>query len=146
MVNFLCQLDCAMIPKYLLKYQSGCLFEDILEIWLTFKLVGLPWWDSGWESPYQCRGHRFDPSSWRDSTCLGASSSLCATSTEAHGFRAHKPYSLCSTTREATAVRSSCTTMKSSPHSLHRKKANAQQWRPSTTKNKRKNTWYHSLV
>ena len=48
--------------------------------------------------------------------------SLCATSTEAHGFRAHKPYSLCSTTREATAVRSSCTAVKSSPtHCSERK-------------------------
>ena len=22
---------------------------------------GLPWWCSGWESAYQCRGHRFEP-------------------------------------------------------------------------------------
>ena len=24
---------------------------------------GLPWWSSGWESAYQCRGHGFDPRS-----------------------------------------------------------------------------------
>ena len=24
--------------------------------------LGLPWWSSGWESPWQCRGHGFD--SW----------------------------------------------------------------------------------
>ena len=53
--------------------------------------------------------------------------SLWATSTEAHGFRAHKPYSLCSATREATAMRSPCTTMKSSPHTLQLKKAHEQQ-------------------
>ena len=38
--------------------------------------------------------------------------------------------------REATAIRSLCTAMKSSPCSPWLKKAHMQQWRPSTAKNK----------
>ena len=29
------------------------------------KLIGLPWWRSGWESACQCRGHGFEPWSGR---------------------------------------------------------------------------------
>ena len=44
------------------------------------------------------------------------------------------PQGLCSTTGEATAVRSPCTTMKSSPCPPQVEKAHAQQQRPSTAK------------
>ena len=36
-----------------------------------FSTSGLPLWSSGWESPCQCMGHRFDPWSRRDPTSLG---------------------------------------------------------------------------
>lgn len=32
---------------------------------------GLPWWSTGWESAFQCRGHRFDPGRGICSKCLG---------------------------------------------------------------------------
>ena len=71
-----------------------------------------------------------------DSTCRGATKpsspqllSLCAAATEAHVQRACAPQ-----TREVTALRSSCTAMKSSPHLLQLEKAHAQQWRPSMVK------------
>ena len=32
-----------------------------LESILNNVQIGLPWWISGKESAYQCRGHRFDP-------------------------------------------------------------------------------------
>ena len=40
---------------------------------LKQKILGLPWSSRGWESAFQCRGHRFDPwsGSW-DPTCHGA--------------------------------------------------------------------------
>ena len=28
-------------------------------------IPGLPWWRSGWESACQCRGHGFEPWSWK---------------------------------------------------------------------------------
>ena len=59
----------------------------------------------------------------------------------------------CSATREATAVRSLCTSTKSSPHSLQLEKAHWQQQRVSITKNKinkqinllKIKKWYPSL-
>ena len=42
-----------------------------LKLWhLKTKMQGLPWWSSGWESVFQCRGHGFNPWSgnW-DPTC-----------------------------------------------------------------------------
>ena len=59
----------------------------------------------------------------------------------------------CSATREATAVRNLCTSMKNSPHSLQLEKAHWQQQRVSITKNKinkqinllKINKWYPSL-
>ena len=47
-------------------------------------------------------------------------------------------YSLCSVTREATAMRSPCTPMKSSPCPPQLEKMCVQQQRPSTAKNKTK--------
>ena len=51
-----------------------------------------------------------------DSACCGATKPLC------HNYWACSLWSLCSATREATAIRSLCT-MKSSPHSLQLEKA-----------------------
>ena len=50
--------------------------------------------------------------------------------------KAYVPYSLCSATRKATAMRSLHTTTKSSPHPPQLEKARIQQGRPSTAKNK----------
>ena len=54
-----------------------------------------------------------------------------ATTTEAHVPRAHSPQQ-----REATAMRSPCTTTKSSPRSPQPEKARTQQQRPNAAKNK----------
>ena len=56
--------------------------------------------------------------------------SPCATTTEAHAPRARAPQ------REATAMRSPHTAMKSSPHSPQLEKARAQQRRPNAAKHK----------
>ena len=63
---------------------------------------------------------------------------LCATATEAH-----TPQSPCSSTREATAVRSQSTQLESIPSLPHQKKDCAQQGRPSmaTIKNKKRIPW-----
>ena len=39
--------------------------EDFLDHPIKSRLVGLPWWRSGWESACQYRGHGFDPWSGR---------------------------------------------------------------------------------
>ena len=68
----------------------------------------------------QCRRHAFNPWSGKISTCT--------TTTEALAFQ-----SLCSATREATAIRSPSTAMKSSPCSQQLEKACSQQRRTSAT-------------
>ena len=45
------------------------------------RIVGLPWWHSGWESACQCRGHRFEPWS-RKIPHATEQLSPCATTTE----------------------------------------------------------------
>ena len=70
-----------------------------------------------------------------DPTCRRATKPVrhnywaCATTTEAHTPRAHAPQ------REATAMRSPRTAMKSSPRSLQLEKTHVQQRRPNTAKN-----------
>ena len=64
-------------------------------------------------------------------TCEPQLLSPCATTTEACTPRAHALQQ-----REATAMRSPHTAMKSSPHSPQLEKARAQQRRPNTAKNK----------
>ena len=57
----------------------------------------------------------------------------------AHALQLPKPMCLepvCSTAREATAMRSQCTAMKSGPCCLQPEKACMQQWRPSAVKYK----------
>ena len=84
-----------------------------------------------------------------DPTCRGATKPVrhnywaCALEPTSHNYWACKPqllsprtYSPCSTTREATTMRSPCTATKSSPRSPQLEKAHAQQWRPNTAKNK----------
>ena len=91
----------------------------------------LPWWLSGKESTCHCRRRGFDPwsrkiphgveqQSLRTTTAEPVLESLGAATTEAR-----VPYSLCSTAREITAVRSPHTTTKEKP---------AQQWRLCTAK------------
>ena len=49
--------------------------------YLKYLCLGLPWWCSGWESAYQCRGHGFEP--WFGKTPHAAEQlSLCVTTTE----------------------------------------------------------------
>ena len=69
--------------------------------------------------------------------------SPCTTNTEVCAPRA-----LCSTTREAIAMRNSHTTMKSSPCSPQLEKAHVQQWRPKAAKKKkeRKQTYGHQGI
>ena len=81
----------------------------------------------------------------KDCTCLGATKprgpSYWADALDprsrnyqAHGLQLLKLSLLEPSTREATAMRSLCTTTKSSPCSLPLEKAHVQQWRPSTAK------------
>ena len=72
-----------------------------------------------------------------DSTCLGA------TKPTWHNFWSPCALqSLCSTTRDATAMGSSCTTARSRPCSPPLKKTPTKQWRPSAVKNKIKFIYY----
>ena len=84
-----------------------------------------------------------------DPTCHGATKPLChnywacALEPASHNYWAHVPNywnpcaeSPCSTTREATAMRSPRTAMKSSPRSPQLEKARAQQRRPNAARNK----------
>ena len=89
---------------------------------------GISWWFSGWESACQCRGHGFDPWLGKIPYAMGQLSLSATTTMPMH-------LEPCSTTREASAMKSLCTAMKSSPHSLPREKAQAEQRRPSTAKN-----------
>ena len=89
---------------------------------------GISWWFSGWESACQCRGHGFDPWLGKIPYAMGQLSLSATTTMPMH-------LEPCSTTREASAMNSLCTAMKSSPHSLPREKAQAEQRRPSTAKN-----------
>ena len=40
MVNFMCQLGWATVPRYLVKYQSRCCCEGVFKMGLTFNSVG----------------------------------------------------------------------------------------------------------
>ena len=53
---------------------------------------GHPWWSSGRESTFQCRGRGFDPQSGnQDPTCHGATKPVRATTTEPVHTRASAP-------------------------------------------------------
>ena len=105
--------------------------------------VELLWWSSGKKSPCQNRGHEFNPWSRKIPHAAGQLS-LCATTSKLERPRAHelpllKPVlqSLCSATRETTAVRSPRTpTRVQPPLLLQLEKVHVQQPRPSTTINK----------
>ena len=110
----------------------------------------LPWWLRGKESTCQCKRCRFDPWSGMPCsiTCHGAPKPMChrysacalecrshhdwvhiATTTEPTNYntKTHMPQIPCSITREATTIRSLCTTTREKP---------MQQWKPSIVKNK----------
>ena len=58
----------------------------LIIIWITRKLSKntceeFPWWSSGYESAFQCRGHRFGPWSWKISNAVEQQSPR-ATATE----------------------------------------------------------------
>ena len=77
-----------------------------------------------------------------DPSCRGATKPVrhnywaCALEPASHNCWSPCAWSPCSTTREATAMRSPRTATKSSPRSLQLEKAHMQQWRPNTAKNK----------
>ena len=79
---------------------------------------------------------------WEDPTCCGATKPMChnywacALEPASHNYWSPHAQSLCSATREATAMRSLRTTTKSSPRSPQLAKARAQQRRPNAAKNK----------
>ena len=45
--------------------KTGAAIHVSQKIDFKIKTVGLPWWCSGWESACQCRGHGFEPWSWK---------------------------------------------------------------------------------
>ena len=113
---------------------------------------GLPWWLSGYESAWQCRGHGFDPWSGKIphaveqlSLCTTTTEperhnywSPCTTTTEAHAPQLLKPAyprAFALQKREATTMRSLRTSTKCNPCSSQLEKACTQQWRPNTAKN-----------
>ena len=65
--------------------------------------MGLPWWSSGKESAWQCRGQGFNPWSGKIPHTSGQLS-LCVTTTEPTHLRVHVLQ------QEATAMRIPCTT------------------------------------
>ena len=74
-----------------------------------------------------------------DPTCRGATKPMrhnywaCALEPASHSYWSPRAESLCSTTREATTMRSPCAATKSSPCSLQLEK-----WRPNVAKSKKK--------
>ena len=93
---------------------------------------GTSWWRSGLESACRCRGHGFEPWSGKIPHATEQLSPR-ATTTEPACLES------CSATREASAMRSPRTAMKSMPCSAQLEKARAQQRRPNTGKNKQTN-------
>ena len=107
-----------------------CIQKIIIEKWREKKTFsgkkterGLPWRLSGKESACQCRRHGFDPwlgksrMLWSSSAGAPQLSSLCPGAWEQQPEpTCHSCWSLCSTTREATATRSPCIAIGSSSH------------------------------
>ena len=58
--------------------ESETRFSDPTTVTIKLLEGGLPWWSSGQESTFQCRGHRFDPwlGNW-DPTCPWATKPEC---------------------------------------------------------------------
>ena len=79
---------------------------------------------------------------WEEAACRGATKPMhhnywaCALGPASHNYWSPRTWSPCSATREATAMRSPRTSMKSSPCSPQLEKARTQQWRPNAVKNK----------
>ena len=92
----------------------------------------LPWWYSGQESVCRHRGHELNPWSGKIPHAAGQLS-LCTTN-----YSSLCAYSLCSTTRETTAVRSLHMATKTSPHLPQLETAHTQQRRPSTAMTKKR--------
>ena len=102
--------------------------------YLKVMSLGLPRWHSGLESTCRCRGHGFNP--WSGKIPHAAEQlNPCATTTEpvCHNYWSPRAEGPCST-REATAVRSLHTPMRSNPRSPQLEKAHAQQRRPTHSK------------
>ena len=90
------------------------LFKECVKYFFFFQNTsqGLPWWYAGSESTCQFRGPRFD--SWsgripRAAKPAGCNYGACALESVRHNYRSSCTQSLCSATREATAMRSLCT-------------------------------------
>ena len=79
----------------------------------------------------QCKGHQFNPQSGRIPHAMEQLSPC-------HNYWSSCTYSLCSATREATAMGSQCARMKSRPFLLQLEKASSQKRRPRAAKRKKK--------
>ena len=93
---------------------------------------GLPWWSSGGQSAFRCRGHRFNPWRGRSRRLRGnyahyRNSWTCTGEPVSHDYWSPCTLSPCSATREATAMGSLSTATKSSPDSPQLEKACVQQ-------------------
>ena len=133
-------VECPGVPPH-------TLILDLKNVSYKSQGSALPWWHSGWESAYQCRGRWFDP--WSGKIPHAEEQlSPCATTTGpvSHNYWSPCAWSPCSATREATAMRSPRTATKSSPSSLQLKKARAQQQRPNAAKSKYINKFILKIV
>ena len=87
------------------------------------------------------QGTRVQALVWEDPTCRGATKPVhhnywaCTLEPMSYNHWSPCTQSLCSTTREATTMRSPCTVTKSSPHLPQLEKACVHQWRPNAAKN-----------
>ena len=90
--------------------------------WSRIRVLGLPRWCEWWRTCLPMQGTWDLSIVWEDPTCLRTTKAMChkywacALEPTIYDYWAHEPYSLCSTTREATAMRSLCTATKSSLH------------------------------
>ena len=117
---------------------------------LKKKLKGLPWWFSGWESACQCRGHGFDPWSGRFPHVVEQLSPMChnywASTLEpvSHNYWVPVLQLLKPTAPTAHALQQEklpqweahAPQRRTAPTCSKLKKAQEQQQRPSTAKNK----------
>ena len=92
--------------------------------------------------PLPMQGARVQALFREDPTCCRATGPVrhkywaCALEPTSHNYWSLHAWSLCSTTREATAMRSPCTTTKSGCRSPQLEEAHVQQQRHNTAKNK----------
>ena len=123
-----CTTSCRLYYRPQFGSTSRVRYLKISLISIKNNFPGLSWWYSGWESACQHRGYSFDPWPGRIPHFLGQLSS-CATTTEPMCLEPGL------VTREATAMRSPCTTL-SNTRSLQLVKALNSNGDPAQPKSK----------